>query len=166
MRTKPSPFVVVVDTREQCPFAFGSITGDGGRVLEVTTCRAGLKTGDYSIQGLEDVVAIERKSKTDLYGTVGRGRARFKREVERLAAMEAPAVVLECDLASLLRAPGRSRVSPSSVLNSLIAWSVRHRIPVWPCPGRRFAEIVTYRLLRHFWAERERQRGEGEPDAV
>jgi len=165
VKARPSPFVVVVDTREQHPFAFDSITGDRGRVIEVVTCRAGLKTGDYSIQGIEDVVAIERKSKTDLYGTVGRGRARFEREVERLAALDAAAVVIECNLASLLRAPERSRVSPSSVLNSLIAWSVRHRIPVWPCPGRRFAEIVTYRLLRHFWAERERQRGEGRPDA-
>jgi len=162
---KPSAFVVAVDTREQLPFAFRNITGDRGRIIEIEACRVGLKTGDYSIQGMEDVVAIERKSKTDLYGTVARGRARFKKEIGRLATMAAPAVVLECDLASLLRRPARSRVSPSSVLNSLIAWSVRHRIPVWPCPNRRFAEIVTYRLLCHFWGEHERRRREGCPDA-
>jgi ERCC4-type nuclease len=158
MRPAASPLAVVVDTREQRPFAFNGITGPRGRELEIVTCRAGLKTGDYSIRGLEHEVAVERKSKADLYGTVGRGRARFEREIERLAAMERPAMVLECDLQSLLRSPERSRVSPSSVLNSLIAWSVRHRIPVWPCPGRRFAEIVTYRLLQHFWADRERGR--------
>ena len=157
MKATQSPFVVVVDTREQHPFAFRSITGERGRVIEIATCRAGLKTGDYSIRGLEDVVAVERKSKTDLYGTVGRGRARFEKEIERLAAMEVPAVVLECDLSSLLRPPERSRVSPSSVLNSLIAWSVRHRIPVRPCPGRRFAELVTYRLLPHFWTGLQKQ---------
>ncbi len=152
---------VAVDTREQAPFGFGAITGDRGRVLAVATCVEGLKTGDYSIRGLEDAIAVERKSKADLYGTVGRGRARFERELARLAAMEAPAIVLECDLASLLRPPTRSRVHPSSVLNSLIAWSVRHRIPVWPCPDRRFAEILTYRLLHHYWTEREKggQRG-------
>ncbi len=158
MSSSASPFAVVVDTREQRPFAFRDITGARGRPLVVASVRAGLKTGDYSVEGLEDVVAIERKSKVDLYGTVGRGRARFKRELDRLAAMEVPAVVLECDLSSLLRPPERSRVSPSSVLNSLIAWSVRHRIPVWPCPDRRFAEIVTYRLLQHFWANRERRK--------
>lgn len=163
MRSGVSPLAIVVDTREQHPFAFHGITGVRGRELETATCRAGLKTGDYSIQGLEDEVAIERKSKADLYGTVGRGRARFEREIERLAAMQFPAVVLECDLQSLLRPPERSRVSPSSVLNSLIAWSVRHRIPIWPCPGRRFAEIVTYRLLQHFMADHER-RTEGRPD--
>jgi len=150
----------VIDTREQAPFAFEGITGDRGRVLEIAKSRVGLKTGDYSIRGLEDVIAVERKSKVDLYGTVGRGRERFERELERLAAMGAPAVVLECDLASLLRPPARSKVSPSSALNSLIAWSVRHRLPVWPCPGRRFAEIVTFRLLQHYWAEREGQRRE------
>ena len=158
MSSSASPFAVVVDTREQHPFAFQGITGARGRELEIVTCRAGLKTGDYSVQGLEDEIGVERKSKVDLYGTVGRGRARFEREIERLAAMEFPAVVLECDLASLLRPPERSRVSPSSVLNSLIAWSVRHRIPVWPCPGRRFAEIVTFRLLQHFWADRKRRK--------
>jgi ERCC4-type nuclease len=160
VKGKSPEFVAVIDTREQAPFAFRDITGARGRVLEVPTRRAGLRTGDYSILGLEDAVAVERKSKADLYGTVGRGRVRFEREIERLAAMRAPAVVIECDLASLLRPPERSRVSPSSVLNSLIAWSVRHRIPVWPCPGRRFAEIVTYRLLQHFRAEAERG-GEG-----
>ena len=163
MSRKSPGFVVVIDTREQAPFAFEGITGDRGRVLEIATSRAGLKTGDYSIRGLEDVIAVERKSKVDLYGTVGRGRKRFERELERLAAMGAPAVVLECDLASLLHPPGRSKVSPSSVLNSLIAWSVRHRLPVWPCPDRRFAEIVTFRLLQHYWAERERQHRKERP---
>jgi len=157
---KTPDFVTVIDTREQAPFAFRGIAGERGRELEIATCRAGLRTGDYSVQGLEDAVAVERKSKTDLYGTVGRGRARFERELERLAAMPAPALVLECDLASLLRPPERSRVSPSSVLNSLIAWSVRHRIPVWPCPGRRFAEILTFRLLDHYRAWRLKESGE------
>jgi ERCC4-type nuclease len=152
--------VVVIDTREQAPFIFDGLTGPRGRPLEVHVHRAGLKTGDYSIRGLEDEIAVERKSKADLFGTVGRGRARFERELERLASMRAPALVLECDLASILRPPSRSKVSPSSVLNSLIVWSARYCIPVWPCQGRRFAEIVTYRHLQHYWAERERQRRE------
>ncbi|MHC4504139.1 MAG: ERCC4 domain-containing protein [Planctomycetota bacterium] len=158
-------FVVVADTREQNPFAFEGLTGPRGCALKVAVCRAGLKTGDYSIRGLEDEIAVERKSKVDLYGTVGRGRGRFERELERLAVMRAPALVLECDLASILRPPSRSKVSPSSVLNSLIAWSVRHRIPVWPCQGRRFAEIVTFRLLQHYWADHMRRHEEGRSDA-
>ncbi len=161
MSERRKSFTIAVDTREQAPFGFGGITGDRGRVVEVATCIKGLKTGDYSVNGLEDAIAVERKSKADLYETVGRGRARFERELSRLAEMEAPAIVLECDLASLLRPPARSRVHPSSVLNSLIAWSVRHHIPVWPCPDRRFAEILTYRLLRHYWRERERKNRRG-----
>lgn len=144
--------MVIVDTREQAPFVFSGITGARGRVLDVATCRAGLKTGDYSIRGLEDDVVVERKSKADLFGSVGRGRDRLEREIERLAALTCPAIVLECDLGSILRPPERSRMSPVSVLNTLIAWSVRYRIPIWPCPSRRFAEIVTYRLLQHFHA--------------
>lgn len=157
MKPKRAPFVVIVDSREQRPYAFDDIR-EQGRELMISTCRTGLTTGDYSIRGLENVIAIERKTKVDLYGTVGRGRARFKREIERLAAMTAPALVLECDLKSMLRRPRYSKMSPLSVLHSLISWSVRFRIPVWTCPGRRSAEIVTYRLLHHFWKSTKHRR--------
>jgi ERCC4-type nuclease len=154
--------VIVADTREQEPFAFRGITGTRGRSLEIPVVRRCLKTGDYSVEGLEDAVAIERKSKADLFRTIGRDRARFERELERLTVMAAPALVIECDLQSLLERPPHCCMAPSSVLNSLLAWSIRHRVPVWACPGRRFAEIVTYRLLRHYWNVFQRAAKEGE----
>jgi hypothetical protein len=210
VKTCPSPFTVIVDTREQRPFGFGKIADNRGRVFKVSTCRTKLDAGDYSIQGMEDDIAVERKTKADMYGTAGRGRGRFEREVERLAAMAAPAIVIQCDdgpaedgseadgdgeagrkpkkrrglkranaaenvppcrrasgkcpILALLDPPAESRMSPKSVVNSLFAWSVRFRIPVWLCPDRRSAELLTFRLLQHFWNWRERQRKEGRPD--
>jgi hypothetical protein len=55
-------------------------------------------------------------------------------------------------------------VSPKSVVNSLLAWSVRYRIPVWLCPERKSAETLTFRLLQHFWNWREKQHKEERRD--
>ena len=70
--------VIVVDTREQKPYRF-------------TRCQVKtLPTGDYSLVGLEDCIAIERKSAADLAGSLGAGRTRFRRELERLAQLDTP----------------------------------------------------------------------------
>jgi hypothetical protein len=190
VKTKPSPFTVVVDTREQMPFKFRDIDDHRGHVLEVATTRRKLDAGDYSILGLEQEISIERKTKPDMYGTAGKGRDRFEREIDLLAAMAAPAIIIQCDgpseqeagegeqekesttppccrpgtqcpILELLVPPPHTGMSPKSIVNSLFAWSVRRRIPVWLCPDRRSAETLTFRLLQHFWNWRERQRKEG-----
>ena len=51
------PLCIIQDTREQAPYTFACITPPP--LVEVAT----LASGDYSIKGLEDKVAIERKSK-------------------------------------------------------------------------------------------------------
>ena len=66
---------IVVDTREQTPlsFSFPSIIGT-------------LPTADYSVSGLEEDFAVERKSLPDLFGSLTSGRDRFRRELQRLLA--------------------------------------------------------------------------------
>ena len=56
--------VIVTDSREQTPLVF----------TRFPTITAGLVTGDYSVRGLEDHFAIERKSIADLVGSVIQGR--------------------------------------------------------------------------------------------
>ena len=68
---------VVIDSREQTPLPFK----EGKIVTKVTTQK--LDVGDYSISGYEHKIAFERKSLLDLYGTLGKGHARFKNELER-----------------------------------------------------------------------------------
>ena len=77
---KKPEYIVAVDTREQKPYRFPH--------SEVKT----LATGDYSIVGLEDQVAIERKSKEDAYSSLGQGRDRFERELERLSKFDYAAI--------------------------------------------------------------------------
>ena len=69
---KPENVCALVDTREQLPLFLSPLRS-------VTTT---LATGDYSVRGLENIVAIERKSLPDFLSCVGRERERFDREVQ------------------------------------------------------------------------------------
>ena len=104
-------YTIAIDTREQRPYEF-----PGAVVMT-------LPTGDYSIVGLEHRVAIERKSKADAYGSLGQGRARFRRECERLAALDYAAIVVEDTVPGFLRRPAHSKMNPRSAIGSLLAWS-------------------------------------------
>ncbi len=102
-----TPFTIVIDNREQRPYDFASVpprrAKEEGRERLVKTERRYLKTGDYSLDTLESSVGIERKSLEDLYGTLGRGHARFKREMERLQAMDFAAIVIEATKAQIMQ---------------------------------------------------------------
>ena len=80
---------IIIDTREQRPFDFLSQNGD----IEVV--KGTLSLGDYSLAGLTDRVAVERKSLADLVMCLGTERERFQRELMRAAALEAFCVVVE-----------------------------------------------------------------------
>jgi ERCC4-type nuclease len=141
-------FVVAIDTREQEPYAFA------GAVTKT------LPTGDYSIVGLEDRVTVERKSKADAYGSLGQGRARFRREFERLARYDYAAVVVEDTLQGFLQRPRHSKMDPRAAINTLISWSVRYRVPVLFAGDRSHGRALTQKLLQMYW----KYRGEGRLD--
>jgi len=88
-RLVPKP-VVLVDTREQMPFLFTGYTNWIG-----ATRAQALPAGDYSVEGMEELLALERKSLSDLVGSLMSGRARFLRECERLAALPYKAILVE-----------------------------------------------------------------------
>lgn len=84
--SEPPPFRILIDTREQTPLPFSRI---------VPTRRATLYPGDYSIEGLTHLFAVERKSLPDLIGSLighkhlADGSRRYNRDrlVEELLAM-------------------------------------------------------------------------------
>lgn len=157
------PFTVLVDTRENLPFGFAGIHADAKhrrRPLVIPTRRGTIGQGDYSIDGLEDAVAIERKSLADLFSTLGQGRERFERELVRLAALRWAAVVVEADWPQIFAEPPPfSRLTPKVVLRSVIAWQQRFpNTHWWMCDSRRMAEIVTFRILERFWKDNHAQR--------
>ena len=122
--------VVVVDTREQEPYTF-----DPARVEVI---RRALPAGDYSLLGLENSVAVERKSIEDFVGTVIRGRERFARELARLRECEFACVVVECSLTDILS--GRYRSDAHSII-------VDYGVPVFFCGSRQAARLFVEQLL-------------------
>ncbi len=139
---KDSGFTIVVDTREQRPYQFP------GAVVKA------LPTGDYSIVGLTDRVTIERKSKADAYSSLGQGRARFRRELERLALFDYAAIVVEDTVPGFLRRPPHSKMNARSAMGSLLAWSVRYRVPVFFAGDRVHSQALTNKLLEMYWKYR------------
>ena len=87
---------IIVDNREQRPFSFRGAPHDG-----VTVEAGTLAVGDYSLAGLTDKVAVERKELADLVTCLGRERDRFERELARGAALDAFAVAVEASWADL-----------------------------------------------------------------
>ncbi len=158
----PTPFTVVIDQREKLPFDFGDLWSDakeGSLILAVSTKLGHLPSGDYSLEGCEAEIAIERKSLADLYSTIGQHRDRFEREIERLDRMTFALIVVEEDWRSILeRPPERSRLKPKTVFRSIIAWSQRFpRVHWMPCTNRRLAEVLTFRHLERFWKDKQRK---------
>ncbi len=73
-----------------------------------------LRTGDYSVSGYEDQVAIERKTIDDLVGCLGKHRDRFERELQRAKDFQFFAVVVESSYFELSEGIYRSRLHPNS----------------------------------------------------
>ena len=145
-------FTVVIDTRKQAPFSFQKIRADSDqkfRPLVIPAIVQTLKTGDYSILGLEDWVTVERKSHDDLYGTLINGIERFEQELERMRKFAHAAIVVETDWLGILKAPEFSGVDPKSISRQIISLMLRFPTVHWvTCPDRRFAEVFTFQFLR------------------
>lgn len=161
-KPKIPPFVIKIDTREQAPFGFLNI--EPWDYIERVACA--LPTGDYSIVGLESRVTIERKTVEDFYGSIGSGRERFEREMQRLATFDYAAVVIEGNWNEILfDRPGNVQMAAKSASNTALSWSIRYGVHFWLCEGRRHAELTTFHLLRHFWKQ-EQDRVDGINGAV
>ena len=179
--TEPAvcPFTILIDQREGAPyhftgmfgeeqeinpgpaFEFRSLTADSKqkhKPLFVATKTVHLITADYSIDGWYENkgICIERKSKDDLFGTLGQGRERFEREHERMMEFEFAAVVIECGLHdAMLDPPVWSSLKVESVMGYAVSWPRRFGVHwIW-AGSRAAAEVFTFKMLEKFWKEKQ-----------
>lgn len=123
----PKP-VVLVDTREQAPLSFAQFDNWLAGTKTVT-----LETGDYSVEGMEALVCLERKSLNDLVSTLMHQRERFFRELERMRAYPYRAILVEAsyeDIKSPYTFTQDVMAHPNGVSGSLDALEVKFGIPV------------------------------------
>lgn len=128
---KESLITVLVDTREQRPWELDPTKF----VMEKAT----LHTGDYAVKGLEDRLVLERKSIGDFVGTVIGDWLRFRRELNRLAAFDYAAIIVEADVQDVLAKRYESDANPMSVIGRAHSCYLDHGVPVffwgekWKC---------------------------------
>ncbi len=143
---RPAQVVAIVDTREQLPLDLAPLQ----------TVTGTLTTGDYSVKGLESIVAIERKSLSDLLSCIGTSRERFDREVQRLLAYPVRCLVIEATWPDLEQGEWRSQITPAAAIGSLLGW-VALGLPVVMAGDHQRAGRCVSRLLyiaaRRRWRE-------------
>jgi DNA excision repair protein ERCC-4 len=148
------------DTREQLAYTFECVREP---MVPYRVLRTTLSEGDYQVTRTHrgaspaDTIALERKSLEDLHGTVGRGRARFERELTRLQPYGYAAIIIEAPWHKILRPDlylyGGGGVQPKSMMASLLAWSQRFGIHVFTFENRSLAEIASYRMMERWWRD-------------
>lgn len=164
-----APFRVLVDSMEQKPYLFAGLRLDSGNEVFVPTETRALGVrvgdfyqpmGDYSIEGMQGLVHIERKSIEDCQSTIlgwGGRRERFEKELAVLSSMPWCAVVVEGTMDQVVSTI-QQRESKKTVfelrkilLHSMIAWQSDYRVPWYFCSSRSWAEYTTFRLLVRSW---------------
>ena len=128
-----------IDSREQRPYKF-----------ELPVETGAMPCGDYSLCNLENHIAIERKTIDDLIGCLTTGRDRFERELHKSRALEYFALVIEGTLEDLSHGRYQSKMDPKAAIQSLVAFSVRYRLPIWFAGDRKNAERLTENLLQKY----------------
>lgn len=156
-----SPFSVIIDTREQRKYKFQNLKSDkyyGEIPISVKCVSGALKTGDYSIKGYENEITIERKSKSDLFGSIGR-RENFEARLNRMSAMRHAHVVVEAELGEIFEEPPHfTEMQPKTIARTVISWTLKHpNVHWWFLPGRAAAEAITYRIFEMFWSHLTQQ---------
>lgn len=155
-KTNKPRITVIRDTREH--------PGHGYIFKATATCTGTvvqkLDFGDYSLQvgdvSLEDYVIIERKkSIEELCGNLGKNRARFIREMERMAHVHHKFIVVE-DYASSVFKRHFSRMSSSSVLGSIVSLMMKYNVQIIFAGNEKFARMIVYKILtkaHDYWIE-------------
>lgn len=145
-----SDYTLVVDSREQSRL-----------FSEKESLTKGLKTGDYSIENYEDTFSIERKSLLDLFGTLGKGHDRFKKELERAKDMDYFAILVigTYDQIKTKKFPNsfRSKMRGYVVASILMKIHIKYGIPVFFAEDEKKARTLVKDLCKAYVSWKQSQ---------
>jgi hypothetical protein len=155
------PFTIVIDVNETLPFQFAEIYDSDNHAVSVPITRRAMWSiglADYSIDGLEGLIQIERKGE-DLPSSLGGRREEFESEIRRLSeGCEFAAVVVEHPWRDFLQDIHEHGARARAIFRTVLQWQIDYPgVHWWFCEGRAHAEQVTFRLLEKFWWQHQRQ---------
>ena len=146
-------FTVIKDTREQDGYFFSKFNTCSGMIEHK------LDTGDYSIQGLEDKICVERKGCVEeLAQNLGSKKTTFLKEIERMESFPHKYMVLEFSLSELLKFPKETRIpikNKSSVkitgrymLKCLIEFELYNNVHILFCGDKHTAFLAVTSIFK------------------
>lgn len=147
---KQDEFSIIVDTREQIPWEFGFHT----------TSRRKLDTGDYAIEGMEDLLCIERKqSVSEIANNIT--EKRFPAFLERMGAFHHKFILCEFSLDDVYNFPRGSdiperlwpklKITNNYILRCLIEMALNHDIHICYCGDSEAAERLCVQIMRRIY---------------
>jgi len=146
-------YTVIKDTREKEGYFFKKYDKCSGMVVET------MKTGDYTIKGLEDVLCIERKASVEeIANNLGKKKSAFLSEMERMQEFKYPFMVLEFSMEDLLKFPENSkipknklrqvRITGKYLLKSLVEFQLWYNTKIIFCGNKYNSFLVTNSICK------------------
>ena len=140
-------FKIIIDTREQKPWTFASYSTENKK----------LDTGDYSVEGLENILCIERKQSSSEFAN-NIVESRFKDVIERMSSIKYSFLLLEFDLEDLLNYPigstvprkmwNKIKISPAFLIKNILEFQINNNIIVYFCGNSQNAEKLAEHILK------------------
>lgn len=138
---------IIVDSREKQPYTFKD-----------NFIVAKLDTGDYSLEGYENVFTVDRKATvSELAGNLT--TARFKKELERMKSFKHAYLLLEFSFDDILRFPYGSdiprkrwkylKIRPPFIISALSRISLEYGVHIIYAGNRDNARDILISLLKN-----------------
>jgi hypothetical protein len=147
-------YKVIRDTREQNGWTFMA-----GKACEGTISGT-LKTGDYSIEGYQDILTLERKGSIAELAT-NLVEDRFERELERMESFKYAFMILEFSMDDLIKYPKGSgipsyqmksvKLNPFFLLKRLVEIELKYKVKILFCEnhGQAVASSIFKRVIEN-----------------
>lgn len=140
-------FTIIIDTREQHPW----------ELKHYTKASRKLDTGDYSVEGFENLLCIERKYSISEFVN-NMGEKRFKDVLERMKSYEYAFIIMEFNFNDILNFPigstipkrvwDKLKISPSYIIKYITDIQMKYGIHVLFCDSPAGAEKMALSIMR------------------
>ena len=127
----------IIDTREKLPY---TLLGSERRKLTV---------GDYTVQGFEHIMAIERKSYDDIYNCLSGRLPRFRKQLKALGKLPHSALLIDSTLAAFMLGHVFKKLTGRAALARLARLCFQYSVPFHFCD--RHGSDLAAELLYRFW---------------
>ena len=151
MKKKQNKICMLKDSRESDPSIY--LYNTKAWAEKVIMIRTKLPVGDFSCMGCEHKIVIERKTLSDLCGSMGNNRNRFERMWERADDLKIKHRFLMIEgffMAGLWAGNYRSEILPQSLLGTLMSWQIRYKYHWFFVPNVRAGAEAVYRILLNY----------------